>query len=224
MRDDGGQGQALDQSENRSLEDGDGGGGDNDGIEEGRNDPHEEAACRGPRDATNSAVGGEPTGAQEEPGGNGETDRGERSVAEAGAGGERQQAMRRPDQGERRRDKPLKEAAPKVFPINMEKGETGEKVVDTAPADSSQKVQRVHHMPENERIDAEPENRQQEEWPVAYRPPPEDFWRSVEGRALSSSEIEGVLDGVTEQDAERYLRDKGMVDSDGNLKPPSGKS
>lgn len=45
----------------------------------------------------------------------------------------------------------------------------------------------------------------------------------MEGRALSSSELEGVLDGVTEEEAERYLRDKGMVDKEGNFKPPPSK-
>ena len=86
-------------------------------------------------------------------------------------------------------------------------------VVNTAPAGSSQKGRHV-----------EPEIRGQEEgWPVVYRPPPEEFWRSVEGRALSGSELEGVLDRVTEEEAEHYLRDKGMIDSDGKLKPPSSR-
>jgi len=52
-----------------------------------------------------------------------------------------------------------------------------------------------------------------------YRLPPPDFWKSVEEGMLSSSELEGVLEGVTEEEAERFLREKGLVDTKGYVKP-----
>eukprot|EP00903_Cladosiphon_okamuranus_P021820 g20064.t1 len=239
-RDYDGQGQALDVSESRSLEEGDGGGGDGGGhdvvIEQDCNDPREEVASRVPRDAETSPTGRGPGWDQEERGGNGDTDRGERTMAGEGAEGERQEAVRRPELGnDRRRNDSFKDGVPKVS-TNGKKDEscgedgggispeTGKETVDTAPADSSQKVQPAPRRPDKERDDAEPEKRRPEERKVGYRPPPEELWRSAQGRALSSSELEGVLDRVTEQEAERLLRDQGMIDWDGNLKPPSSKS
>ena len=222
---------SSDLRKNRSIEDGSGGsgGGDVGGVEGGSSDnPGENVTSPRPTAAPiTSAVGRAPDGTQEARGGNGDIDQAERR--EAGTGGERQQAARQPGHGESGGNELSSEAQEAILEADSqstergggrgEGGETipaaGERGVD---ATGSQKGQRARR-PEDEQGTG-PESRQQE---VVYRPPPEEFWRSVEGRALSSRELEGVLDGVTEEEAERYLRDKGMVDKEGNFKPPPSK-
>lgn len=53
--------------------------------------------------------------------------------------------------------------------------------------------------------------------PSFYRPVPSEFWASVEQGNLSANDLEGILNEMPEEDAERFLRERGMVDKDGNL-------
>eukprot|EP00752_Nemacystus_decipiens_P007899 g7058.t1 len=242
--DDDGQRQSPDLRKNRSLEDGDGGGGGggggfDGGIRGGRTAPGENAASPTQTAAnTTSVVVEAPTGTQRASGGTGDTDQAERGGIEAETG-ERQQEhdSRQPGPGERgSRDASgggNKEVLPGIDSPRMEKvgrsrGEDGEMGpaaqeggVDEEGA--SQEGPRARHGPEDDAQDTDPEGGEPSAWPVGYRPPPEEFWRAVEGRALSSRELEGALDGVTEEEAERYLRDKGVVDTEGNIKTPSSK-
>ncbi|CAM9390123.1 unnamed protein product [Ectocarpus sp. 12 AP-2014] len=50
------------------------------------------------------------------------------------------------------------------------------------------------------------------------RSPPQDIWDSAEGAGLSTAQLEGVVNAMTEEEAERLLREEGMVDSNGNLR------
>lgn len=220
---------------NRNAEDSSGGG-DADSVgSDGDGFGEDEASALRPPTAATTAVERAPSGAKETPGGDSNTDSDDQR-REAGAGRERQQATRQQGQGERGREGSSTsgndDVVPEIDSNSRENGESRGGGIETNPsmreeADTagSQKGQRAHSSNlESEQEDGERESRQQAAWPVVYRPPPEDFWRSVEGRTLSSSELEGVLDGVTEEEAERYLRDKGMVDEDGNFKPPSSNS
>lgn len=61
---------------------------------------------------------------------------------------------------------------------------------------------------------------EKEESPVlslSHRPPSPEFWESVEEAGLSTAELEDVIEDITEEEAERLLREKGMLDAAGNL-------
>ena len=238
-----------DQNTPRRLEvEGGGGGGgrgesNGDGTADGGKGRGGGIVSSSPTDTAAIVTASSDSGVREEGYGNGDIGPDDRrgSVGGGGGGGggeAQQQAGRQPLRGAPERDEPgTVESKEDVVPGDdppvpqQEKG-AGLQIrsdVETSPAAAGRREgeagssgeEERPHPPEREG-EANHGGTDAEMLRPAYVPPPPAFWESVEGRGtptLSGGELGRVLEGVTEEEAERFLREQGMLDAKGNLKP-----
>lgn len=212
------QGQPSNHHENGTFEvDGGGGGGSRDGAEDGVNVLGGGAVSPTTPTGTPTVIGSKTTaGKAAAPNGTGDDGHNNRE----GKKGRRQpvgwRAGRDGHSGGSESTDDVPSLGPKQRKEGATCGEGSDAELEHRKRPSSQKGERAYGSGKGSG-GIEGRKEEGEASPSLCRPAPSDFWESVERGKLSAKDLEGVLNEIPEEDAEYFLRERGMVDKEGNL-------